>query len=91
MIDIADNIVVMSYRDSAEKIISVAEEELEYASSINKTITVSVECGDHGDNISFYEEGRTILNNELQNVYNITPQNTGMCIHHIKSWYNLKD
>ena len=91
MIDIADNIVVMSYRDSAEKIISVAEEELEYASSINKTITVSVECGDHGDNISFYEEGRTILNNELQNVYNMTPQNTGMCIHHIKSWYNLKD
>ena len=62
LIDIADSVVIMSYRDSASKIISVAEEELSYATSTGKTISLSVECGDHGDTVSFYEEGKENLN-----------------------------
>ena len=91
MIDIADNITVMSYRDNADKIYSVASQELAYASSVNKTIILSVECGKEEDVVTFYEEGKTVLNTELNRLYPMLPQYTGMAIHNITSWYNLAD
>ena len=91
LINIADNVVVMSYRDSAEKIYDVAKEELTYAESVNKTITLSVECGTEEDAVTFMQEGKQVLNNELEKLKSFVPNNTGICIHHIKTWFNLQD
>lgn len=91
MIDIADNITVMSYRDNADKIYLVASQELAYALSVNKTIILSVECGKEEDVVTFYEEGKTVLNTQLNRLYPMLPQYTGMAIHNITSWYNLAD
>lgn len=93
LIDILDNVVIMSYRDKAEKIYSVSSDELEYAESINKKITLSVECSysDEGSTVTFYEEGKKVLNEQLNKVYTMLPEKTGMAIHSMKSWYELKD
>ena len=41
-------------------------EMLNYAKAINKTLILSVECSsDEGDKVSFAEEGRAVLKNEL--------------------------
>jgi len=89
IIDIADKVTIMSYRDSAEKIYSVAKEEIEYAKSINKQLNLSVETSENEDNITFFEEGKTILNTELEKIRKQIPENFGISIHHIKSWYEL--
>ncbi|MBQ8425617.1 MAG: hypothetical protein IJX17_06310 [Clostridia bacterium] len=89
IIDIADNVTIMSYRDSAEKIYSVAKDEIEYAKSINKTLNLSVETSENEDIVTFFEEGKTILNNELNKVRELIPDNFGISIHHIKSWFAL--
>ena len=91
IIEHADGIVVMSYRDTATEIFNVAKEELEFANSISKTITLSVECGNSGNTISFYEEGKQVLNQELSTLEKLVPPFTGMCIHHIESWFKLQD
>ena len=91
IIDIADGVVVMSYRDTAEKIYSVAKEEIEYATQKNKQITLSVECGNEENQVTFKEEGKTILKQELNKLKTLVPEKTGICIHHIKTWHDLKD
>lgn len=91
MIDIADNVTIMSYRDSADEIYSVASQELAYASSVNKNIILSVECGNEEDIVTFYEEGKGVLDAELNRLYPMLPQYTGLAIHNIKSWFNLID
>lgn len=92
MIDIADRVFVMSYRDSSDSIISVASDELNYAKAINKTLILSVECSsDEGDKVSFAEEGRAVLKNELTKIKQMFNSDVGISIHHIKSWYDMKE
>ena len=92
MIDIADRVFVMSYRDSSDSIISVASDELNYAKAINKTLILSVECSsDEGDKVSFAEEGRAVLKNELTKIKQMFNSGVGISIHHIKSWYDMKE
>ncbi len=90
MIDIADKVTVMSYRDSSEKILSVAKEEIEYAKSVNKSLNISVETGEQEDIVTFYQEGMNVLNAELKKVKEQLPNDFGIAIHHIKSLKNLK-
>lgn len=92
LIDIADQITIMSYRDTAQKIYDVSSQEIAYAKSINKTLVLGVETkSNEGDNVSFMEEGKQIMQTELNILKEMLPQNFGICIHHIKSWYDLKD
>lgn len=93
LIDFADKVVVMSYRDTKDAIIDVAKAEYEYANSINKEIMISVETySTEGDFVSFYEEGKKELNNVINNIFNDKPNGiSGIAIHHIKSWYELID
>lgn len=91
IIDIADRVFVMSYRDTADSIINVASDELKYAQSIGKQIILSVECSsDEGDNVSFAEEGRTVLKDELSKIKQGLNDKVGVSIHHIKSFYDMK-
>ncbi len=90
IIDNASAITLMSYRDSAQKIYDFAKDEINYAKSINKKINLGVETQDvDDDNVTFFEEGKTYLKQELNKLRNLIPKNYGIAIHYIESWYNL--
>lgn len=91
VIDYANRVFVMSYRDSAEKIYNVGKDECEYAKTINKDIFLSVETKkiEETPQITFYEEGKHFMCDELKK---LTEQNKdiGISVHHIESWKELK-
>ncbi len=90
IIDVADRVTVMSYRDTAQQIYSVGEDELTYALAQNKRINLSVELGDVGEDIvSFFEEGKQHFENELATLKSMLDKRVGIVVHHIESWYNL--
>ncbi len=93
MIDIADRIFLMSYRDSAEDMLEVSKEELDYAKTVGKTVVLGGETSfsEEGDNITYYEEGKVYLNSQINLLFQALPQSSGVSIHHIKSWYDLKE
>ncbi len=87
--DMASRVFVMSYRDTAEEILAVATEELEYAKERNKPIFLCVETGEEDPNITFFEEGKEFLGGELEKIKN--SKDVGISIHDIVRWKNLKD
>lgn len=89
--DYADRVFVMSYRDSAQNMADVAKEELLYAAEIDKTIFLSAETGEEEDIVTYFEEGKSYLNSQLEQLRDIVKEDFGIAIHHIKSWYNLKE
>lgn len=92
MIDIADRIFVMSYRDTAQKIYSVAEDEINYATQTHKTLILSIETKENeDDSVTFFEKGKEKLNQEIKTLKEMLPINFGISIHHVKSWYDLID
>lgn len=92
IIDMADRVFVMSYRDTADSIIDIAKDELDYAQSLGKRLMLSVECSSsEGDNISFAEEGRNVLKEELVKLKQMYNDSIGLAVHHIKSFYNMKE
>lgn len=91
VIDNSSKVTVMSYRDSAEKIYDVAKEEIEYAKVNNKILNLSVETSQNEDDIvTFYEEGKDYMMNELSKLRDMIPKSFGIAIHHIKTFYELK-
>ncbi len=90
--DNANKITLMSYRDNAEDIYDFAKTEIEYAKKVNKQVNLGVETQDVSDDIvTFFEEGKNYMNNELKKLRNLIPQNFGIAIHYIESWYDLKE
>lgn len=92
IMDNASRVTLMSYRDTAESIYNVAKDEIEYAVKIGKTLNLGVETkSSEGDKVSFQEEGKTYMYNEIEKLRELVPENFGIVIHHIKNWKNLKD
>ena len=91
VIDNAYRVTVMSYRDSAEKILDCAREEITYAKSAGKPLNLSVETGVNEDIVTFYEEGNAFMLNEIAKVRAALPDNFGMAIHHIRTWKELAE
>lgn len=93
IIDYADRTFIMSYRDSGEGMLSVADEELEYAKSINKTVVLGAETGDTEEDeiVTYFQEGREYMDKQLQLVKASITSNFGISIHHIASWFEMKD
>lgn len=92
VIDKANRVFVMSYRDSADAIYEVAQEEVIYANQKGKTIALSVEMTSlEGDNVSFQEEGKEILYSELEKLEDKLSQKFIISIHNIKTWNELKE
>lgn len=96
--DITDYISIMDYRDTADGsagIIAQAQHELAYANSIGKplSVVIGVETKDlsgTGDpeTVTFWEEGRTHLEAELDKVYaafTTDPAFAGVALHHYDS------
>ena len=93
ILDRADRIFLMSYRDTAENMLDVSSAELEYSKQINKPVILGAETAEseEGDNITYFEECKTYLNEQLNLLKAELPSNSGISIHHMSSWYNLKD
>ena len=90
IIDKCDKTVIMSYRDTAEKIYDISVDELRYASSLSKSISVSVNMkSNEGDQVSFQEENKRVLYSELSRLDSVISEDFSIAIHHIESWYNL--
>lgn len=89
IIDYATKTFIMSYRDTFDAVMNVAKEELEYAKNNNKKLILSLETySTEGDFVSFYEEGKKMLNEVIKKIEN---ESLGVSIHHIKTWYDLKE
>ncbi|KOP69239.1 fibronectin [Bacillus sp. FJAT-18019] len=100
--DTADYISIMNYRDQAEGsagIIEQALNELAYANKIGKpkSVVIGVETKDIADGgdpetISFHEEGRTYMEEELNKVYDVFLNDSafgGIALHHYSSILDL--
>lgn len=96
--DTVDYISIMDYRDQAEGsagIIAQALNELAYANAIGKpkSVVIGVETKDIADGgdpetISFHEEGRIYMEQELNKAYNAfqnDPAFGGIALHHYSS------
>ena len=96
--DISDYISIMDYRDTAEGsagIIAGAQGEIDYAQKIGKpnSVVIGVETLDianSGDpsTITFREEGRTYMEQELDKVYSVFGDSEyfgGIALHHYDS------
>ena len=90
LIDYCNRTFIMSYRDTAQGIYDVAKDELEYAKTVNKMLFLGVETGDEEDVVTFAQENKQYMYDELKKLYNLVDYNYGLSIHHIKSWYELK-
>ena len=82
----------MSYRDSCEGMLDVSKEEISYATETNKTVVLGAETAQssEGSNITYYEEGSSYLKSQINLLKSKLPKNSGVSIHHILSWYQLK-
>ena len=92
IIDYADRVFIMSYRDEATKMYDVSSDEINYASSLGKKIYLGAETYSlEGDNVSYLEEGKKYMYSELDKLRNLIPSDFGIAIHQIKTWKELKE
>ena len=89
LINTANRVFVITNADSATEIYNSTKNELEYAKSINKSIVVGIETSDIGNELSFYDEGKTFMNNELAQLETKIPLGCGISFNHIGSWKKL--
>lgn len=87
-------VTIMAYRDTASAIIGIVQTEIALAEKYKKPLVIGVETGqtDEGGQITFYEEGETYMNTELEKVkgfYMGKPGYDGIAIHHVGSWQTL--
>lgn len=88
------SVTIMAYRDNASFIIDVVKSEIAMAGKNGKAIVIGVETGEtsEGDNISFFEEGESVMQQELSAVqayYMNTPGFNGTAVHHVGSWMTM--
>jgi transcriptional regulator with XRE-family HTH domain len=58
----------------------------------NKLLNLGVETkSSEGDKVSFMEEGKIYMNQQLEILRQMLPQNFGIVVHHIKTWRDLPD
>lgn len=91
--DNADRVFVMSYRDKAEDILDISKQELAYAKQVSKPIFLCVETADLGannSNVTFFEEGKEYMYNEIYKLKTLTADEFGISIHYLTTWHKLK-
>lgn len=92
IIDYADRVFLMSYRDTAEEMYNVSKDEILYAKNNSKIVYLGAETySTEGDNVSYFEEGKNKMYFELNKLRSVLPDNFGIAIHNIKSWKDLKE
>ena len=88
LIDIADAVCIMAYRDEASYIIDFAEDEVAYANLVGKPIFISIETNDiEPEWNTFYEEGEDSMKAVLQDVTFGENDFDGFAFHYYKHFY----
>ncbi|MEX1670926.1 hypothetical protein AB4876_18605 [Zhongshania guokunii] len=95
IIDASDRVALMDYRDTEQRIINDANDELRYASSQNKQVVLGVEtmCIPP-ELITFCEEGSANMEYVLQRVHGQLPPShpsyQGFAVHHYESYRTMR-
>jgi hypothetical protein len=87
-------VTIMAYRDTATGIINVSQTQMNLCAKYNVKATIAVETGksNEGNVITFYEEGKTTMYNQLNIVCNNYIKNNafdGVAIHYLYSWMEM--
>jgi len=91
VIDLADRVFVMSYRDTVEDIYECYKDEYDYGRSVSKKVLFAVETGEEENKVTFKEEGLEALSHALETLSKqLDAEISGYAVHNIKSWKNLK-
>jgi len=96
MIDRLDHTTLMAFRDKAENIVGLVENQMKYAEKSGKKLVVAVETKEshEGNFVSFHEEGVSEMNRQLQRVAQLLggySSYIGQAIHAYEYWKNGKD
>lgn len=94
-IDATDRVALMDYRDTEQRIINDADEELRYASTQNKQVVLGVETMCIPPTlITFCEEGSANMEYVLQRVHSQLPANNrsynGFAVHHYEAYRTMR-
>ena len=84
-------VTIMAYRDTATGVINVSQRQMDLCAEYNVKATIAVETGKSGEGnfVTFYEEGKTAMYNQLNIVSDNYIQNSafdGVAIHYLNSW-----
>lgn len=98
LIDIADQVTIMAYRDQAEGnngILQLIKKDLVYAEQVEKSILIGIETlkSSEGDYLSFYQKKKSTMNHELIKIEKAlvkTSSFEGFAIHSIDGWMRMK-
>lgn len=98
LIDQSDSIHVMAYRNKASGrngMISLAQSEIDYASSAGKHARVAIETSksSEGDYLSFFGKNNAYMEKQLQEVeqsFNHSEGYRGIAVHSLESWMQRK-
>lgn len=94
MIQQFDQIAIMAYRDQADHIYNLAAAELMEADELGKRALIAVETksSNEGNNITFFEEGTTYMEEQLSKVYAKAQKHSsfsGLAVHDYRYWKEL--
>lgn len=95
LINKADSVTLMAYRNRAQDVIPLVKNELDYANSIGKEVRIALETAEshEGDFLSFYCHTRAELNNAidvLEDHFLSEPSYEGIAVHSIHSWMAME-
>jgi hypothetical protein len=104
LVKYADTNIVMSYRKSADLIMSVSKKVIALAKKHNKKIVLSAETMNLGynnpvhdnNNASFYDLGKIFMDGELLKVKErlgteFPNKKYGLAVHYMSSWYTMSE
>ena len=103
MIRESDRVIIMSYRDTAERIINLGsgmgpgnvQDQIAFAKSLDKPIFLGAESSNPPEGtteISFRLKGKRFMYEELNKLKGLANYDKlGIAIHHMRTWYNLQD
>ncbi|MBN8235919.1 hypothetical protein JF544_11700 [Halobacillus kuroshimensis] len=96
VIGLMDHTSVMAFRDQAEGIIQAAENEVNFSEKLGKDILISVEIKENPSHphISFYEEGKEVMENQLSLVdeaFQSYSSYQGYTVHAYRYWDGAKE
>lgn len=98
LIDLADHVTIMAYRDQAEGengILQLTKTDVTYAEKNGKSILIGIETlkSSEGKYLSFYQKDESTMNNELLKIENVLSSSSsfdGFAIHSIDGWMRMK-
>ena len=95
LVENADEITIMAYRDTADEIIRIVRAELDWANELDKQLYIAVETVELPEQqVTFEGNGRKEMEKQLKRVkkhFKHEQSFKGVAIHHYESWKSMKE